>query len=94
MPTFLFFKNKSIVDKIRGADPSKLAELVRKHDTGKGPSGGFPGGGQTIGGAAAAASTGPSAGIQLPNSLEGVATENLLPLLVLIAYLVYVFWPN
>ncbi|KDQ60549.1 hypothetical protein JAAARDRAFT_190726 [Jaapia argillacea MUCL 33604] len=31
MPTFIFIKNKSVVDQMKGADPKQLESLVRKH---------------------------------------------------------------
>ena len=46
MPTFMIFKNKQIVDTIRGADPRKLSEAVKKlvaeaDSDGSAASGGF-----------------------------------------------------
>ncbi|CBQ69001.1 related to TRX2-thioredoxin II [Sporisorium reilianum SRZ2] len=48
MPTFLFLKNKSVVDTLQGADPSRLTALVKQHSSGA--SSAFSGSGQTLSG--------------------------------------------
>ena len=53
MPTFIIFKNKEIVESIRGADPRKLSDVVKKlaieADSDSG-TGGFASGGSSSGG--------------------------------------------
>ncbi|CDW97443.1 hypothetical protein, partial [Sporisorium scitamineum] len=48
MPTFLLLKNKSVVDTLQGADPSRLTALVKQHSSGASPA--FSGSGQTLSG--------------------------------------------
>ncbi|SPO31062.1 related to TRX2 - thioredoxin II [Ustilago trichophora] len=48
MPTFLFLKNKSVVDTLQGADPNRLTSLVKQHASGA--SSAFSGSGQTLSG--------------------------------------------
>ncbi|TKY88904.1 hypothetical protein EX895_002145 [Sporisorium graminicola] len=48
MPTFLFLKNKSVVDTLQGADPNRLSALVKQHSSGA--SSAFSGAGQTLSG--------------------------------------------
>ncbi|SPO30682.1 related to TRX2 - thioredoxin II [Ustilago trichophora] len=48
MPTFLFLKNKSVVDTLQGADPNRLTSLVKQHSSGA--SSAFSGSGQTLSG--------------------------------------------
>ncbi|EST08820.1 PITH domain protein [Kalmanozyma brasiliensis GHG001] len=48
MPTFLFLKNKSVVETLQGADPNRLTALVKQHSSGA--SSAFSGSGQTLSG--------------------------------------------
>ncbi|KAL7413500.1 thioredoxin-like protein [Mrakia frigida] len=58
MPTFIFLRSSSEVERLRGADPSKLTSLIRTL-AGPAPEGGWPKGkGNTLGGASATESTG------------------------------------
>ncbi|CAO1637564.1 unnamed protein product [Sympodiomycopsis kandeliae] len=51
MPTFLFIKNKSVLETIRGADRNKLTATVEKHASGSsGSSSAFSGAGNTLSG--------------------------------------------
>ncbi|KIP10084.1 hypothetical protein PHLGIDRAFT_101658 [Phlebiopsis gigantea 11061_1 CR5-6] len=51
MPTFVFIKGKTQVDKVEGADRAKLEATVRKHASGSSTTAGaFSGKGHTLGG--------------------------------------------
>ncbi|KAJ1017791.1 hypothetical protein NDA16_005108 [Ustilago loliicola] len=54
MPTFLFLKNKSVVDTLQGADPNRLTALVKQHSSGS--SSAFSGSGQTLSGTSSGSS--------------------------------------
>ncbi|SNX87059.1 related to TRX2 - thioredoxin II [Melanopsichium pennsylvanicum] len=54
MPTFLFLKNKSVVDTLQGADPNRLTALVKQHS--HGASSAFSGSGQTLSGSSSSSS--------------------------------------
>lgn len=91
MPTFLFIKNKSVVATLQGANPSQLTALVKTHSA----PGSFGGSGNTLAGGSGsgAASSGSGTGGIVQGITEGhVRIENLLPLLVLGGYLLYVFF--
>ncbi|SPC63248.1 related to TRX2 - thioredoxin II [Ustilago sp. UG-2017b] len=55
MPTFLFLKNKSLVDTLQGADPSRLTALVKQHSSGASSSA-FSGSGQMLSGTSSSSS--------------------------------------
>ncbi|GAC94829.1 thioredoxin [Pseudozyma hubeiensis SY62] len=55
MPTFLFLKNKSVVDTLQGADPNRLTALVKQHSSGA--SSAFSGSGQTLSGGSSGSSS-------------------------------------
>ncbi|CCF48688.1 hypothetical protein NDA11_005429 [Ustilago hordei] len=55
MPTFLFLKNKSLVDTLQGADPSRLTALVKQHSSAASSSA-FSGSGQTLSGTSSGSS--------------------------------------
>ncbi|KAL9936971.1 hypothetical protein V8E36_004206 [Tilletia maclaganii] len=80
MPTFAFIKNRSVVDTLKGADPGRLTQLVQKHAAASAASG------------AASSSRGPAAGsnVHRLGDIKNVQLENLLPLLLLAAYVVYI----
>lgn len=90
MPTFVFLRKGGILDQLRGANASKLTEMVKQYiDKGSSVPGStnFPGSGQSLAGGAA--STGPtrSGGI-----LGQIPRENLMPFAIVIAYLAYVIY--
>lgn len=91
MPTFLFLKNKNVVDTLQGADPNRLTALVKQHSSGA--SSAFSGSGQTLSGNASGSGSSNSFGVRgIAGLTDGhVSFENFLPLLVLGAYLVYLF---
>lgn len=89
MPTFLFLKNKSVVDTLQGADPNRLTALVKQHSSGASSS--FSGSGQTLSGTSSNASRGFGARNVAGLTDGHVSFENLLPLIVLAAYLLYLF---
>lgn len=89
MPTFLFLKNKSVVETLQGADPNRLTALVKQHSSGASSS--FSGSGQTLSGGSTSSSR-PFGARSVAGITDGhVSFENLLPLLVLGAYLLYLF---
>ncbi len=92
MPTFLFLKNKSVVDTLQGADPNRLTALVKQHSSGA--SSAFSGSGQTLSGSGSSNSNSNSFGARAVAGITDghVSFENLLPLLVVGAYLVYLFF--
>lgn len=97
MPTFLFMRKGSTLDTLKGANSGKLTSLVQQYSkTGTGM-GGFPGGGQTIGGRSVG-TTGGALGSQngQPGGLLGlisqVPKENMLPFVVVLGYLAYVIF--
>lgn len=92
MPTFLFLKNKSVVDTLQGADPNRLTALVKQHSSGA--SSAFSGSGQTLSGSGSSNSKSNSFGARAVAGITDghVSFENLLPLLVVGAYLVYLFF--
>jgi thioredoxin 1 len=61
MPSFVFIKNGSKVDLVRGADPSGLEAAIKRH-SGEAGAPSFSGKGQTLGGGTAAGAA-PGAGI-------------------------------
>lgn len=111
MPTFIFLKNKSVLETVRGADKNKLTAAVEKHSVGSTASAAaFSGQGNTLGGSgsgsgganvssssassrrpfsSASPAASPAAASPL-QALSGIGRDNLLPLLVLAAYLAYV----
>ncbi|PWN48877.1 thioredoxin-domain-containing protein [Violaceomyces palustris] len=74
MPTFLFIKNKSVVDTLQGANASKLQQLLRQHSSGG--SSAFSGSGQTLAGGSGPRNTG-------PGLVQGITEghSSLLPLI-------------
>ncbi|KAJ1021314.1 hypothetical protein NDA18_005553 [Ustilago nuda] len=56
MPTFLLLKNKSLVDTLQGADPSRLTALVKQHSSVAASSSAFSGSGQTLSGTSSGSS--------------------------------------
>ncbi|KAK0556946.1 hypothetical protein OC846_000790 [Tilletia horrida] len=101
MPTFLFIRNKSVLDTLKGADPSKLKSLVEKYIAASGVGAAFSGAGSTLGGNSTSSSSsartgGAAAAPRASNpNLHGLADKNikleqLLPLIVLGAYLFYI----
>lgn len=88
MPTFLFLKNKSVVDTLQGADPNRLTSLVKQHSSGA--SSAFSGSGQTLSGSGSSSNS--FGARSVAGITDGhVSFENFLPLLVLGAYLLYLF---
>jgi len=98
MPTFLFIKNKSPVDTLRGANPAQLQALVAKHSSGSaagGAGGSFAGKGQALGDeSSAGASTSGGAGGTggLAAGLQNVRLENVFPVLLLGGYVLYLMF--
>lgn len=89
MPTFLFLKNKSVVETLQGANPSRLTALVKQHATGA--SSAFSGSGQTLTGSGSSTSNSFGARSVAGITDGHVSFENFLPLLVLAAYILYLF---
>lgn len=88
MPTFLLLKNKSVVDTLQGADPSRLTALVKQHSSGASPA--FSGSGQTLSGSSTSSNS--FGARSVAGITDGhVSFENMLPLLVLGAYLLYLY---
>ncbi|KAK0520376.1 hypothetical protein OC842_007122 [Tilletia horrida] len=98
MPTFIFLKNRAVIDTIRGADPGKLTALVQKHAA---AGSAFSGSGSTLGGGASSSSGGSRAGstgatpTPRTNPIHSLSDRNIqletvLPLLLLGAYLIYI----
>lgn len=96
MPTFLFFKNGSVIDTLRGADKNRLSSKVEQYSSGSSSGAGsaFAGKGNTLAGGSVSASSsrGRAGARNMVPSLQNLGRDNLLPLLVLAAYLVYVFF--
>lgn len=97
MPTFLFMRKGAILDTLRGANAGQLTSLTQQYSKGGvGTSGTFPGGGQTISGGASGArpttTAGQAGGGDLLSQLLRLPKENLLPLVVILAYLAHVFF--
>ncbi|KAG8897051.1 hypothetical protein FRB99_008482 [Tulasnella sp. 403] len=88
MPTFVFIKNSSKVDQVRGADPRSLENTIRKH-AGSG-SGAFSGQGQTLGGGPSSSGTAPAPGNQ-PNA-AGVDPQLALLAGLFGLYLLYLYF--
>lgn len=89
MPTFLFMRKGATLDTLKGANSSKLTSLVQQYSkTGTGM-GGFPGGGQTIGGRSVG-TTANSGG--LLGLIQQIPKENMLPFVVILGYLAYVIF--
>lgn len=89
MPTFLFLKNKSVIETLQGANPSRLTALVAQHSSSSSSSA-FSGSGNTLSGSSKPQSTRAQA---VAGITEGhVSFENLLPLFVLGAYLLYLYF--
>lgn len=91
MPTFVFIRKGGILDQLRGANASKLTEMVSQYIN-KGSavpsSGNFPGSGQSLAGGRGSVGTPQSGG-----SIFGqIPRENLVPFGIVIAYLAYVIY--
>ena len=90
MPTFLFIKNRSVVDTLRGADQGRLTALVKQHASSSSSSS-FSGAGQTLGGSSSSGGSS-RASAPTPGVAQGhVRLENVLPLVILAGYLLYLF---
>ena len=98
MPTFVFIKNKSVIETIRGADKNKLTAAVQKHSAESTSNSSFAGKGNTlsggsVSGSASSFSSRPSSAASAAASpFQGVSRDNMLPLLVLGAYVVYLLF--
>lgn len=100
MPTFLFLRNNSVIDTVRGANKADLTSKVQKHAGGSGSSGSgpaFTGQGNRLSGGSVSGTNATVAGAAqgvraLPETLRGMSRENLLPLVILAGYLFYVFF--
>lgn len=95
MPTFVFIRNKSVIETLRGAQPSQLSSLVEKHSSSSGSGGStFSGQGQTLSGGSVSSSSrgGQGTGGDWSSRLQGISRDNALPLAVLAGYLFYVFF--
>ena len=100
MPTFIFLKSKTVVETLRGANPSQLTALVEKHATsGSGSGASFSGKGNTLsgGGSVSESSSGAGRGAGGGGAasgplawFQGLSRDNALPLIVLAGYLAYV----
>lgn len=92
MPTFLFMRKSSILDTLRGADSRRLTSMTEQYAKGGiGSSSNFPGGGQTIsGGGSRPSGSGGANNTGLLGQLNQIPRENLLPFVVIFAYLAYV----
>ncbi|PWN36356.1 thioredoxin-like protein [Meira miltonrushii] len=90
MPTFVFIRKGGILDQLRGANASKLTEMVSQYIN-KGSavpgSGTFPGSGHSLAGGSGSAGAPRAGGI-----LGQIPRENLVPFAIVIAYLAYVVW--
>lgn len=88
MPTFLFLKNKSVIETLQGANPSRLTALVAQHSSSS--SSAFSGSGNTLSGTSKSSASRAQA---VAGITEGhVSFENMLPILVLGAYLLYLYF--
>lgn len=100
MPTFVFLKNKSVIETLRGANPSQLTSLVEKHASSSSSSGSgssFSGKGNTLSGGSVSGSRSSGAGNGGGGGgvgawMQGLSRDNALPLLVLAGYLGYVIY--
>lgn len=91
MPTFIFLKNGQVVETLRGANGAKLTQLVETLSKG-GAGGNFSGTGHTLSGSGSR-SGGASAGAGgIAESFKNIPMENLLPLVIIVAYLAYVMF--
>ncbi|KAE8230251.1 hypothetical protein CF326_g4752 [Tilletia indica] len=91
MPTFLFIKNRAVVDTLRGADRARLTALVEKHASAG--SAAFGGSGSTLGGSSSSAPR-PTGGnpVHALGDIKSLKLETMLPLVLLGAYLVYILF--
>ncbi|CAO1631486.1 unnamed protein product [Parajaminaea phylloscopi] len=93
MPTFLFIRNKSVLEQLRGANASQLRALVDKHGSGSGSSGAaFSGRGNSLSGSSVSGGSTSQPGSTAMGILQNMGRDNMLPLLVLAGYLFYVFF--
>ncbi|KAG8867111.1 hypothetical protein FRB98_004379, partial [Tulasnella sp. 332] len=67
MPSFVFIKNSSKVEVVRGANPGTLESTIKKH-AGSAAGGAFSGKGQTLG----SAEPSPTADAKSPATVEGL----------------------
>ncbi|CAD6892069.1 unnamed protein product [Tilletia controversa] len=91
MPTFIFIKNRSVIETIKGADPSKLSSTVQKHASAS--AGSFGGSGSTLGGGSSSSTPRATGG----NNVHGLGDRNIkletvLPIVLLGAYLFYILY--
>ncbi|KAI0778733.1 thioredoxin-like protein [Trametes elegans] len=87
MPTFVFLKGASEVERVRGANKPALEAAVRRHSSGSSGGGAFSGKGQTLGGGSSTGSEGDQGGV--------LAFQRLDPQVKVFLYLLggyLVFW--